>query len=77
MGTHGGGSEGFYWIWGEAGAQREDPRRNHQSRYSASANQGGLIDFALAWLGYASCAMFPEIGICMSGSRRAGCPRSV
>lgn len=46
-----------------------------QSSSSSRAHPGGLIDFALSWLEYASSALFPEIG--MSGSRRAGCPSSV
>lgn len=70
------GSEGFCWVWRGVGAQREHLGRNSWSRSSTRENQGGLIDSAVPWLGYASCAMFPEIGIHMSASMRAACPSS-
>lgn len=76
MGAHGGvrASAGYGMEWEhEVRTQGETIR----AVSSARANRGGLIDFALPWLGYASCAMFPEIGIRTSGSMRAGCPSSV
>lgn len=83
MGMHRGASAAAAQC--KVGIWRETPQRawgaqsccerDHWS--SSSPHLGGLIDFTLPWLGYASCAMFPEIGIHMSGSMRAGCPSSV
>lgn len=75
MGVHGRVRAAEYRV--KRGMRKEDPGRNHRSRSSTRVNWSGLIDFALPWLGYASCAVFPEIGIHMSGSMRAGCPSSV